>query len=154
MRVKLPSDAAAIAAGTAGFSVPLQQKTRDELDKTIADWENMEGTPWAFLTEIANELLIVYKPTFATTARLVVKRLPLADFTLLTEPEFYSEHMLHWAQKIAYENPDSDTLNLELAKYHEGQFETYFGPPVSWRDQQTRRQIARGASFRFRPFAS
>ena len=165
MRVKLPS--AAVCTGTSGtvgsytytyetpgFTIPLVQKTRDELDKSIADWENLEGTPWAFLTEIGNELRLVPKPVTATTARLVVKRLPLADFTLLTSPEFYSDHMLHWAQKLAYENPDSETLNIPLAQHHERQFETYFGPPVSYRDQQTRRQIARGASFRYRPFGS
>jgi hypothetical protein len=154
LRVKLPSDAVSVAAGTSGYDVPLVQKTRDELDKELADWENLEGTPWGFITEIGNELRLVPKPTTAMTARLVVKRLPLVDFTLLTSPEFYSEHMLHWAQALAYQVPDSETLNLPLAQYHEQRFEAFFGPVVSYRDQQTRRQIARGASFRYRPFGS
>ena len=155
MRVKLPSDTAASSAGTAGYSYPLEQVTRDRLDQTVVDWENLTGVPDSFITEAGNEILFVPNPTITTTARLVVKRLPLADFTLSTSPEIndmYVREMLHWAKAMAYRKNDSDTMNLQLAEVYEKKFEAAFGPAVNFRDLRTRREIGRNLSMQSRSF--
>jgi hypothetical protein len=157
LRVKLPSDAAASSAGTAGYGSPLQQYTRDEMDDIAYDWENLTGTPEAFISEAGNELQIIPIPTFATTAKLIVYRLPLVDFTDATSPEIHSQYhfaMVDWALHLAYIKNDSDTLNGELSKYHAGKFELSFGGPVNFRDLAMRKSIARLGQMRARVFGS
>jgi hypothetical protein len=155
LRVKLPSDAASVASGTAGYGIPLHQFTRDILDKDMSDWENWTGTPEGFITEATNEIRFVPVPDITITASLIVKRLPLADFTLSTSPEIDEAlipDMLLWAMHLAYLKNDSDTMNLQLAEYYETKFTAAFGPRPTFRDLLTRRENVRGGSMRYRTF--
>ena len=147
LRVKLPSDSAATSSGTSGYGMPLKQYTRAELDDTFYDWENTSGTPEGFISEVSNELYLVPGiPPQSMTAKLIVNRLPLADFTLSTSPEIdpqYHIKMLSWAKKLAYLKNDQETLNLQLSEYFDKQFEKDFGVAVSFSDQNMRRKIMR-----------
>lgn len=155
LRVKLPSDATSVASGTAGYGIPLSQLTRDMLDKDMSDWENWAGTPEGFITEATNEIRFVPVPDLTITAQMIVKRLPLADFTLSTSPEIDEAlipDMLLWAMHLAYLKNDTDTINLQLAEYYENKFTAAFGPRPTFRDLLTRRETVRGGSIRYRTF--
>lgn len=133
--------------GTAGTYGPLGEYSRDEADELFYGWEQSTGAPEAFISEANNEFQII--PGISSvngTARLVVNRFPLVDFTLDTEPEInivYQRKMLNWAKKLAYLKNDSDTLNVSMSDICDKQFERDFGPPVNFKDLAMRRKLIR-----------
>jgi hypothetical protein len=89
------------------------------------------GWPSYFMNEPPNTITFVLAPSCADTAMLVVSRIPLMAFTLQTSPEIeekYHEGLCNWAAHLAFMKPDSETLNLNLAKFYETQFSSQFGP--------------------------
>jgi hypothetical protein len=110
-----------------------------ELDEFMSGWWGTSGTvgtagsggyPTYFLNEPPNTLTFVLAPSVVDTAHLVVSRLPLVSFTLQTSPEIeteYHEGLLDWAAHLAFMKPDTETLNLNLAKLYEDAFTERFG---------------------------
>jgi hypothetical protein len=88
------------------------------------------GLPMYFLNEPTNTITFVQAPSADDTAQLIVSRIPLVSFTLSTSPEIeekYHEGLMDWAAHLAFRKPDSDTLNLNLAKMYEDMFVRSFG---------------------------
>lgn len=133
--------------GTSGTYGPLPELTRDEMDERYYGWEYSSGAPEAFISEANNEIqLIPGVSSVNGTARLVVNRYPLVEFTLLTSPEIetkYHMKMLSWAKKLAYLKNDSDTFNLQLSEQNDKEFERDFGPPVNIKDLLMRKKLIR-----------
>lgn len=99
------------------------------------------GYPDSYLNEPNDTITFLRAPSVAGTANLVVSRLPLVQFTLNTSPEIdekYHIDICDWAAHLAYMKNDSDTINLNLAKYYEDKFTEKFGP---LRDAYSERMI-------------
>jgi len=113
------------------------------------------GWPSFFMNEPPNTITFVLAPACADTAYLVVSRIPLMSFTLQTSPEIeekYHEGLCNWAGHLAFMKPDSETLNLNLAKSYEGRFDALFGPlPTAlaerWRKTLSMKQRMRARAF-------
>lgn len=150
---------------------PLIPITRDELDDLWSNWESDSGTagtagtaggdgpvyPSHFISELGNELILVKAPTINDVASLVVVRLPLQQFTLITSPEIPERHhdgLLDWAAHLAYMKNDSDTLNLNLAAVYEKRFLDRFGPLPDAYSEKMRRELPRKQRMRPRAFGS
>jgi hypothetical protein len=140
-----------------GQTKSLTQKTRDELDADVYDWENRNGTPEVFISEGPGELLLVPKPIVVDTVHLTVARLPLGEMTDLDNdsPEIqeqYHRGLIAGAVSRAYLKNDEDTLNLKKSQLYEAKFTVKFGPPVSAKAEQMRRRTPRNGAVRWRPF--
>ena len=88
------------------------------------------GVPTYFLNEPGNTITFIPAPSYIDTASLVVCRIPLSPFTLQTSPEIdekYHEGLMDWAAHLAFMKPDSDTIDLNLAKVYEDRFNRSFG---------------------------
>lgn len=111
-----------------------------ELDERMSGWKGTSGTvgtagsggsPACFLNEPGNTITFILAPSANDTAYLVVSRLPLTPFTLLTSPEIeevYHHGLMNWACHLAFKKPDSEAQNLNLAKIYEDSFTDEFGP--------------------------
>lgn len=95
------------------------------------------------------QLTLFATPTVADVLKLTVRRLPLEtlDWTQrkVQEPEFppqLQEALLDWACMQAYLKRDSDTTNMELAGYFQGQFTDRVGPRVSFQLAQIHKEVA------------
>ena len=146
----------------------------DELDEYSSGWFGTSGTvgtsgtagtsgttliptgwPSYFMNEPPNTITFVLAPACADTARLVVSRIPLMSFTLQTSPEIeekYHEGLCNWAAHLAFMKPDSETINLNLAKFYEDRFGQTFGLLPSalserWRKTLSVKQRMRARSF-------
>lgn len=141
---------------------PLTQKTRGEMNAWISDWEELEGDPEVFIFENSSfSLQLVPEPPSSyagDTAAIQVYRLPITDLVLTdkdSEPEIdeqYHYDLLHWVAHMAFMKPDSDTLNLPLAQFHEQQFTLKFGPLPTAKQERRRRSRSSNPTIRFRAF--
>lgn len=155
----------------ASMPYPLSPKTRDDLDSSLISWEGAAGTagtagtaggdplvwPFCYIDEVGNELTFVRPPTMPDVASLIINRLPLRDFTLKTSPEIAIVHhagLLHWAAHLAFMKPEADTMNLNLAAYHEKKFTEMFGPMPDAYQEKMRHDLPRRQRMRARPFGS
>lgn len=95
-------------------------------------------------------VLTVYAaPTARDTLLLSVRRLPAEPLRweqrACQEPEF-PEHiqptLLQWAASLAYRKRDTDTNNIELAGFHQGQFTSAVGPQINFQAQRIRKDLA------------
>lgn len=137
-----------------------------ELDELYSGWFGTNGTvgtagsggsPIYFLNEPNNTLTIIPAPSVSDTAHLVISRLPLISFTLQTSPEIDEVHhigLTGWGAHLAFLKPDSDTLNLSLAKYYEDQFAAQFGPLPDARTERIRKTLSQTQRMRPRAFGS
>lgn len=137
-----------------------------ELDEFMSGWWGTSGTvgtagsggyPTYFLNEPPNTLTFVLAPSVTDTAHLVVSRLPLVSFTLQTSPEIeteYHEGLLDWAAHLAFMKPDTETLNLNLAKLYEDAFTERFGLLPSARDERIRKTLNMQQRMRPREYGS
>jgi len=137
-----------------------------ELDENVSGWFGTNGTvatagsggsPIYFMNEPGNTITFVRSPSIDDTAFLVVSRLPLRPFTLVTSPEIaesYHEGLTGWAAHLAHLKPDSDTLNLNLAKMHEDRFVQQFGQLPDAYSERMRRTLSQQQRMRPRPFGS
>lgn len=181
---ELPLCTLSIAAGTATYSLspkilqirrcqlrsmsyPLRGPVQaDELDDVAYGWMGTGGTvvsagtggsPSMFMNEPNNRITIVLAPASDDTADLVVVRLPLSDITLSTSPEIEDQYHLglcNWAAHLAYMKPDSETINLNLAKMHEDLFIREFGPLPDAQMEKMRKTITPRQRMRARTFGS
>jgi hypothetical protein len=138
----------------------------DELDEMMSGWLGTSGTvgtagsggvPDYFLNEPPNTITFVKAPTGIDTAMLVVSRIPLMSFTLQTSPEIeekYHEGLCNWAAHLAFMKPDSETLNLNLAKFYENQFTAQFGPLPTALAERWRKTLSTKQRMRSREFGS
>ena len=153
------------------MSVPLRPRTRDDLDALTYQWDAAVGTagtfgtaggdpavvPQWFIHEAGKELILVKTPTINDTARMIVSRLPLADFTMNTPPEIDEHHhdgLLLWAAHLAFLKPDSDTQDLNLAAVYDNAFTQRFGPMPDAYSEKMRKMLPRQARMRPREFGS
>jgi hypothetical protein len=115
------------------------------------------GFPIWFLNEPTNTITFVLSPSADDTAQLVVSRIPLTPFTLQTSPEIeekYHDGLVDWAAHLAFMKPDSDTLNLNLAKLYEAKFEQQFGTLRDAFSEKMRKTIPMMERMRPRVFGS
>lgn len=135
--------------------VPLTQTTRQELDEEIPAWWSVYGLPVKYVLDTVDNTVTFYPfPQSATTASMIVARLPLKSLTLAGSsiPEInplYHHDLLIWGRREAYLKHDSDTYNPELAKVFEDEFTAKFGPLPSARDERLRK--SRPMELRVRP---
>lgn len=180
---ELPLCTLSITAGTATYSLspkilqirrcqlrsmsyPLRGPVQiDELDDVAWGWmgtggivsAGTGGSPSVFTNESNNRITIVLAPASDDTADLVVVRLPLDDITLSTSPEIEDQYHLglcNWAAHLAYMKPDSETINLNLAKMHEDLFIREFGPLPDAYMEKMRKTITPRQRMRARTFGS
>ena len=136
------------------------------LDELISGWWGTSGTvatagsggyPICFLNEPVNTITFVRGPSISDTAQLVVSRIPLISFTIRTSPEIeekYHEGLMDWAAHLAFMKPDSDTQNLNMAKYYESRFTARFGPLPDAYSEKMRRTLSQKQRMRPREFGS
>lgn len=136
------------------------------LDELISGWWGTSGTvatagsggyPICFLNEPVNTITFVRGPSVSDTAQLVVSRIPLTPFTIRTSPEIeekYHEGLMDWAAHLAFMKPDSDTQNLNMAKYYESRFTARFGPLPDAYSEKMRRTLSQKQRMRPREFGS
>jgi hypothetical protein len=141
-------------------------KTYFEVDERMAGWIGTNGTvgtagsgghPYCFLNEPGNTITFIQAPSVADMALLVVSRLPLITFGLKTAPEIdeqYHIDLCDWAAHLAFLKPDSDTLNLNLAKHYEDQFTAKFGPLPDAYTERMRKVLSQQNRMRPRTFGS
>jgi hypothetical protein len=137
-----------------------------ELDERMSGWMGTNGTigtagsgghPDYFLNEPGNTLTLIQAPSTSDTAHLVISRLPLTPFTMLTSPEIdekYHEGLMNWAGHLAFMKPDSETLNLNLAKVYEQRFISQFGVLPDAYSERMRRTLCQRQRMRPREFGS
>jgi hypothetical protein len=140
--------------------------TYPELDERLSGWMGTNGTvgtagsgghPDYFLNEPGNTLTLIRAPSTSDTARLVVSRLPLTPFTVSTSPEIdekYHEGLMNWAGHLAFMKPDSDTLNLNLAKVYEDRFIAQFGVLPDAYSERMRKTLSQQQRMRPREWGS
>jgi len=140
--------------------------TYSELDEYVSGWTGTSGTvgtagssgyPVYFLNEPGNTITFVRAPSVSDTASLVVSRIPLISFTLQTSPEIdekYHEGLTDWAAHLAFMKPDSDTLNLNLAKHYEDRFIAQFGSLPDAYSDRMRKTLVQKTRMRSREFGS
>lgn len=115
------------------------------------------GVPYAFMNEPGNTLTFVLAPGASDTAFLIVSRLPLTQFTLQTSPEVpekYHIDLCDWAAHLAFMKPDSDTINMNLAKVYEDRFTAKFGPLPDAYSDRMRKVLVQKTRMRPREFGS
>jgi hypothetical protein len=138
----------------------------EELDDQLSGWLGTSGTigtagsggfPTFFLNEPPNTITFVRAPSSSDTAMLVVSRIPLVSFTLKTSPEVeekYHIDLCDWAAHLAYLKPDSETINLNLAKYYEDSFTAKFGPLPTAHSERWLKTVSMKQRMRPREFGS
>jgi hypothetical protein len=138
--------------------------TYPELDDVVSGWmgtggligtAGSGGSPTYYLNEPGNTVTFVLAPSAGDIANLVVSRLPLSQFTLQTSPEIddrYHVDLCDWAAHLAYNKPDSDTLNLNLSAFYEKKFTATFGPLPDAYSERMRKTIAMQERMRPRTF--
>lgn len=136
------------------------------LDEQISGWFGTSGTtgtagsggsPWAFMNEPGNSITFILAPSSSDTAFLVVSRIPLTPFTLQTSPEIaekYHIDLCDWAAHLAFMKPDSDTINMNLAKVYEDRFTAKFGPLPDAYSDRMRKVLVQKTRMRPREFGS
>jgi hypothetical protein len=115
------------------------------------------GYPDAFLNEPGNTITFLLAPSVDDTAYLTVSRLPLNPFTLSTSPEIdekYHIDLCDWTAHLAYMKNDSDTMNLDMAKFYEGRFTQKFGPLPDAYSDRMRKILSQKGKMRSREFGS
>lgn len=133
------------------------KKTKDWLNENMAGWQNLDsGTPLYYIVEDAY-LTLVPAPdsnynTTAITLRHYRKSLTALS-TSSTTPSVdakYYEAMKVWALHRAYLKPDSQTLNVELAKYYENLMDSLVGPRPSLNIQRIMKEEPQGMQISIR----
>jgi len=140
-------------------TIPLTQTYRDEMDRKDVAWMSLTGRPEAFIHEANNELLLIGIPQSVDTARMVVARLPLANFSNGSgeTPEIDPKHhngLLDWAMHRAYEKRDPDTQNIQASQFYETKFTVMFGPLPTAKAERLKRTLPRNMSARTREFGT
>jgi hypothetical protein len=137
-----------------------------QVDEEFNAWWGTSGTvgtcgsggyPDAFLNEPGNTITFLFAPSSNDTAYLVVSRLPLISFTMQTSPEIdekYHIDLCDWAAKLAFSKPDSDALNLVLARQYEDSFTAKFGPLPDAYSDRMRKTLPMMGRMRSREFGS
>jgi len=137
-----------------------------QVDEIVPDWLGTAGTvtsagtngyPDFWINEPGNKIIFVRAPSMNDTAYLSVSRLPLTPFTLETSPEIderYHINLCDWIAHLAFMKNDSDTLNLNLAKYYEDSFTHEFGPLPDAYSERMRKVISQKGRMRSREWGS
>lgn len=117
---------------------PLLRTSVANLDES-GDWSARQGRPisYAFTAKDfgGDGVLLIYPmPAAGATARLAIRRVPvaLADDNDSPElPEHLHAQLLDWAAFRAFSTRDSDQNDEARAAKHEARFEAHFGPRLS-----------------------
>lgn len=137
-----------------------------QLDEEMSGWWGTNGTvgtagsggyPDAFLNEPGNTVTLLFAPSVNDTAYLTVSRLPVMSFGLNTSPEIdekYHIDICDWAAHLAFMKPDSETGNLDLAKFYEDKFTKNFGPLPDAYSARMRKILSQKTRMRTREFGS
>lgn len=135
-----------------------------ELDDLFSGWMGTNGTvgtsgsggvPVYFINEPGNTIAFVQAPSTTDTAQLVVSRLPLISFGLQTSPEIdeqYHVGLCDWAAHLAFQKPDTETVNLNLSKVYENKFIEQFGSLPDATIQRMRKTLSQKQRMRSREF--
>lgn len=148
------------------YALPISPVRYPELDEIMPDWFGTAGTvsssgsggyPDCFLNEPGNTITFLRAPSANDTAFLTVVRIPLVSFDCNTSPEIdekYHIDICDWAAHLAYMKPDSETLNMNLAKFYENRFTEKFGPLPDAYSVRMRKTLAMRNRMRARVFGS
>jgi hypothetical protein len=146
------------------YALPKSPAHYAEMDELIPDWFGTSGTvstagpggyPDLYLNEPGNTITFVRAPGSNDTAFLSISRLPLVTFGLLTSPEIderYHINICDWAAHLAFMKPDSETINLQMAKYYEDRFTSVFGPLPDAYSERMRKTLNQQTRMRPRQF--
>jgi hypothetical protein len=141
-------------------------KMYGEVDELLWGWmgtggtigsAGVSGSPVTFLNEPGNTITFIQAPSANDTAKLVVSRIPLTPFTLQSSPEIaekYHEGLMDWAAHLAFMKPDSQTQNLNLAKWYEEKFIRQFGQLPDAYSDRIRKTLSQKGRMRPREFGS
>lgn len=112
-------------------------------------YQDPDGGKWYREDMSTLQITVAATPTVADVLKLSVRRTPLdtLDWAQRTqqEPEFppqFQEALLHWAAMQAYLKRDTDTTNMELAGYFQGQFTDQVGPRVNFQLAKIHQEVA------------
>ena len=148
------------------YPIPSSPVRYPEADELIPDWFGTSGTvstsgsggyPDFWLNEPGNTITFLRAPSANDTAFLTVVRIPLVSFDCQTSPEIdekYHIDLCDWAAHLAFMKPDSDTNNVNLAKFYEDRFEKKFGPLPDAYSARMRKVLAQRTRMRAREFGS
>jgi hypothetical protein len=137
-----------------------------ELDEYIPGWRGTGGLigtagstghPSCYLNEPGNSVIFIQCPSVNDIADLIVSRIPLTPFTLQTSPEIVEKYhfgLMDWAAHLAYMKPDSETINLNMAKVYDDKFTAQFGSLPDAYSEKMRRTVIQNQRMRPRPFGS
>lgn len=148
------------AAKHSGCRHPLRICSIAVADIENPNWHSDTGDlARVIVTDLAtNSYTVSPIPSAAGTLTLHGYRVPVTAELLATVgeqgvpvgvPENLQKHLVHWACFLAYQTRDSDAGDIQRAQFHERQFETYFGAPVTAHSLRIRQQ-ARGQRVRGR----
>jgi len=121
--------------------VPLEKKGRDDLDKTVVDWEAKTGAPSSWIQDMdSNTIQLVSIPVEIDVLRIVVQRTQMHPLTWAQrarqQPEMHRINhfnLLQWVLHLCYSKHDDDTYDETKAKKHGGMFSGVFGErPDAW----------------------
>lgn len=144
----LAVDAVVSSAGT-----PLQKWSDAQARNKALDHDlrfDQLAPATTYREDVTTRQMMVYAtPILADTLTLTVRRFPLEpmDWSQRTSQEIefapsLHEALLHWICHLAYLKRDSDTANVELAGYYQGQFSDQVGPRISYQASQVQKDIA------------
>jgi hypothetical protein len=149
------------------MTVPLSGPvSRSSLDNLVSGWmgtggivgtAGTNGFPCCFENEPTNTLTLIPSPSANDTVYLTISRLPLLPITLSTSPSIdpkYEEGICDWAAHLAFMKPDSDTINLNLAKVYSDRFSAQFGPAPNAHAERIRKTLSQSQRMQPRQFGS
>ena len=149
------------------MNAPLRgPSTYPQVDEFMPDWLGTAGTvpsagangyPDFWINEPGNTITFIRAPSMNDVASLVISRLPLINFTLETSPEIdgkYHIDICDWIAHLAFMKPDSETVNLVLAKQYEDSFTQKFGPLPDAYSDRMRKTLSQQVRMRTRRFGS
>lgn len=113
---------------------PVEKTTQARLDAVMPYWRNLDPDYPTHYLQDGLRITLVPTPAIEEALTLRVWRLPLASLEdVAVELEIdpaYHEDLAHYVAARALRMPDEDLRDLNLAKWHEDEFDKVFGPPM------------------------
>ena len=110
--------------------LPIRLISTCELDATVTDWRDLEGTP-GYAIQSDRTVRLVPKPNVTGTLQMEGFRVPKAPMEGDDdEPEIHPEHHRHlvqWALHKGFSIPDAEFFDKDRAAIADAKFTQYFG---------------------------
>lgn len=128
-------------AKVSGDVLPLHPVSVRNLDRGRPGWEDEEGAPKAYITDMDTGKFRPFPtPDADMTVKLSVCRLPLQNMAAQDdEPEIHArfhDSLIFWMLYQAYSKPDSETMDKQMAESNLALFEQEFGKKSAAIDEE------------------